>query len=320
MRFVSDMKFKRKKRLEQKNKPKPAYTPPVRTPEEQREIDIEMKRLYREYHVNAISKLIRAIETRKRERMEFDEALRQNEEHARAQTSGQNKEDKKDDTSKISNIIVSIILIISIIFTAYVMINSARGKAVKIFGRSVLKVVTGSMEPSIHVGDYIVVENVKTDTLAKGDIISFYSEQSDIDGLLVTHRIAEINPDGSFVTKGDANPVTDSVTVRPERIVGKYTGKARFFIWVGTFANIRKILLMAVMIITTAVAMYEAKTVMKISKKAAEEKAENEAKRREAAVREAIEAEKRRLAEIGYTAEGEVNTVDTGETDEEKDD
>ena len=77
---------------------------------------------------------------------------------------------------------------------------------------------------------------------------------------------------------------------------------------------------MAVMIITTAIAMYEAKTVMKISKKAAEEKAENEAKRREAAVREAIEAEKRRLAEIGYTAEGEVNTVDTGETDEEKDD
>ncbi|MBR1824588.1 MAG: signal peptidase I [Ruminococcus sp.] len=319
MRFVSDMKFKRKKRLEQKNKPKPAYTPPVRTPEEQREIDIEMKRLYREYHVNAISRVIRAVETRKREKQEFAEALRQNEEHAKA-AAGVQTEETEENTTKISNIIVSIILIISVIFTAYVMINSARGKAVRVFGKSVLKVVTGSMEPSIHVGDYIIVEKTDTDTLEAGDIISFYSEQSDINGLLVTHRIAEVEPDGSFVTKGDANPVTDSVTVRPERIVGKYTGKARFFIWVSTFANIRKILLLAVMITMTVIAMYEAKTVMNIGKKAVEEKAAEAEKQREAAIREAIEAEKRRLEEIGYKAEDEVNTVESGETDEREND
>ena len=318
MRFVSDMKFKRKKRLEQKNKPKPAYTPPVRTPEEQREIDMEMKRLYREYHVNAISKLIRAVKTIRREREEFNEALRKNEEQVKSLTQGKTEE-TKEKTSKISNIIVSIILVISIIFTAYVMVNSARGKAVNVFGKSVLKVVTGSMEPSIHVGDYIVVEKVDTSALEVGDIIAFYSEQSDIEGLLVTHRIAEINSDGSFVTKGDANPVTDSVTASPERVVGKYTGKARFFIWVSTFANIKKILLLAVMIFTTIAAMYEVRTVMKLGSKVAEEKAAEKEKRHQAAMREAIEAEKRRLAEIGYTAEGEVNTVDTGETDEEKD-
>ncbi len=62
MRFIGDIKFKRKKRLEAKNKPKPKYTPPNRTPEQQREIDIEMKRLYKEYHVTVIEKIRRVIE------------------------------------------------------------------------------------------------------------------------------------------------------------------------------------------------------------------------------------------------------------------
>ncbi len=62
MRFIGDVKFKRKKRLEAKNKPKPKYTPPNRTPEQQREIDKEMKRLYKEYHVTPLMKIKRAIE------------------------------------------------------------------------------------------------------------------------------------------------------------------------------------------------------------------------------------------------------------------
>ena len=62
MRFIGDIKFKRKKRLEAKNKPKPKYTPPNRTPEQQAEIDREMKRLYKEYHVTVFEKIKRVIE------------------------------------------------------------------------------------------------------------------------------------------------------------------------------------------------------------------------------------------------------------------
>ena len=62
MRFIGDMKFKRKKRLEAKNKPRPKYTPPKRTAEEQAAINKEMKRLYKEYHVTPIMKIKRAIE------------------------------------------------------------------------------------------------------------------------------------------------------------------------------------------------------------------------------------------------------------------
>ena len=70
----------------------------------------------------------------------------------------------------------------------------------------------------------------------------------------------------------------------------------------------------------TVIAMYEAKTVMNIGKKAVEEKAAEAEKQREAAIREAIEDEKRRLEEIGYKAEDEVNTVESGETDEREND
>ena len=65
MRFIGDIKFKRKKRLEAKNKPKPKYTPPKRTAEEQAAINKEMKRLYKEYHVTPVMKIKRAIEEAK---------------------------------------------------------------------------------------------------------------------------------------------------------------------------------------------------------------------------------------------------------------
>jgi hypothetical protein len=81
-RFIGDVKFKRKKAREMKNKPRPTYTPPVRTPEEQREINMEMKRLYREYHVNFVEKLVRAIENFKREKQEFAQSINESAEIA----------------------------------------------------------------------------------------------------------------------------------------------------------------------------------------------------------------------------------------------
>ena len=47
---------KRKKKLEAKNKPKPVYNPPQRTPLEEAKLKMEMERLYREYHVSLIER------------------------------------------------------------------------------------------------------------------------------------------------------------------------------------------------------------------------------------------------------------------------
>ena len=59
MRKIADIKFKRKKRKQDKNRPRPPYKPPVRTPEEQREIDQMMKKLYKQYHVTVFEKFRR---------------------------------------------------------------------------------------------------------------------------------------------------------------------------------------------------------------------------------------------------------------------
>ena len=318
MRFIGDMKFRRKKRLADKNKPKPAYTPPVRTPEEQKAIDTEMKRLYREYHVSVPKKLVRAVETRRKEKQELEKSIRESDASIRSEDI--DKAEKDDSVNRISNIIVAVITVIALIFVIYVMICSSKGKAVNVFGKSVLKVVTGSMEPSIHVGDYIVVEKTDADNLTEGDIISFYSEQSDIRGLLVTHRIVGKADDGSYITKGDANPVSDTVTVQKDKIVGKYNGKARFLIWVSSFMNVKKILLLLVVIPILIMSIYEAKTVVKLGREITEKEKMTPEEKREAAMREAIEKEKKRLEEMGYTPENEVNTSESRETDEKEND
>lgn len=62
MRKIGDIKFKRKKKKERRNKPRPVYKPPVRTAEEQRKIDAEMKRLYKEYHVSVAERFRRWLE------------------------------------------------------------------------------------------------------------------------------------------------------------------------------------------------------------------------------------------------------------------
>ena len=318
LRFISDMKFKRKKRLADKNKPKPAYTPPKRTPEEQKAIDLEMKRLYREYHVSIFKKIALAVEERKKNRLEIERSIRESE--ASISNEDISKAEKDDGVNRVSNIIVAVITAIALAFVIYVMVCSAHGKAVKVFDKSVLKVVTGSMEPSIHVDDYIIVEKTDTDKLMDGDIISFYSEQSDIRGLLVTHRIVGKNADGSYITKGDANPVSDTVSVPQDKIVGKYTGKARFFIWVNSFVNVKKLLLLLVVLPMLAISLYEAKTVVKIGREVAEKDKLTPEEKRKAAMREAIEKEKKRLEEMGYDPENEVNTIESRETDEKEND
>ena len=46
------------------------------------------------------------------------------------------------------------VLIIITMLTAYIMISNMQNKPAVLFGRSIVKAVSGSMVPSIHCGDY----------------------------------------------------------------------------------------------------------------------------------------------------------------------
>lgn len=80
-------------------------------------------------------------------------------------------------------------------------------------------VTSDSMSPTIDDGEgFVAVPAVVTGEVQPGDVIVYESAN----GELVTHRVAEVTTEG-YVTRGDANPVTDQdeghPPVRDERIV-----------------------------------------------------------------------------------------------------
>jgi signal peptidase len=82
-----------------------------------------------------------------------------------------------------------------------------------VFGLGYAVILSGSMEPEFIPGDMVIIR--RQDAYEAGDIITFQ-----LSGRPVTHRIAEVTPDG-FITRGDANNSDDRETVGRDRVVGK---------------------------------------------------------------------------------------------------
>ena len=104
-------------------------------------------------------------------------------------------------------------------------------------------------------------------SIFKDDIIAFYTEDQEIKGKMVIHRIVDILEDGSFVMKGDANPVADPLTVRGDQVVGKYKGRLRFLNWISSFVSVKKLFLLAVIIPMFLMSIYEVSTLARLFKK-----------------------------------------------------
>ncbi len=100
----------------------------------------------------------------------------------------------------ISNILIFLIIIffINIFYSKFIL----KDNLIKIFGKSVVIVTTGSMEPEINAGDLVIISDREYYKI--GDIITYQDDE----GFLVTHRIIEMNQD-TFIAKGDANNLSD---------------------------------------------------------------------------------------------------------------
>lgn len=81
------------------------------------------------------------------------------------------------------------------------------------------------MEPNLAVGEVIVTKSVAMDKVKVGDIVSFRSQSPDMFGVIITHRVVEIDTDENnekrFLTKGDANLSVDGRYVLESNFVGK---------------------------------------------------------------------------------------------------
>ena len=82
----------------------------------------------------------------------------------------------------------------------------------KVAGFAQIIVISGSMQPTIQVGDLLIIH--EKENYREQDIITYRSN-----GRLVTHRILEIDTEHALV-RGDANNVTDD-PVPLENIEGK---------------------------------------------------------------------------------------------------
>lgn len=99
-----------------------------------------------------------------------------------------------------------------------------------LFGRQVMVVTSGSMEPSIPVGAIVVTRMVPVDDLGVGDVITYRPKG----GSTTTHRIVKVErrEPGSamFVTKGDAN---EDVDPKATAIVGEVASAERVIPFLG---------------------------------------------------------------------------------------
>ena len=112
----------------------------------------------------------------------------------------------------ISGVLVGIVVLLAIALVG-----------VRLIGLQPYVVLSGSMEPTYHVGSLIYVKSVDYKELKAGDPITYMISQDTV----VTHRIIEVlvdqeDPDTiRYFTQGDANAQPDGTSVHYKNIIGK---------------------------------------------------------------------------------------------------
>ena len=92
-----------------------------------------------------------------------------------------------------------------------------------VFGVKPVVVLSGSMEPAIKTGDFILIRDTDPTSLQEGDVVCYLSS-----GTAVTHRIKSITAgeDGTlrFITQGDNNNAADQLSVAVDQVQGVWNG------------------------------------------------------------------------------------------------
>ncbi len=122
--------------------------------------------------------------------------------------------------------ILILLLVVGIIFIAYIFDakkNAESGDWKPPLYNAYI-IVSQSMTPVIKVNDAIITKRVAAKEIEVGDVVTYYSENPQYPGIMITHRVIEKNQvDGEyyFVTKGDYNQIADPLTVKESQVYGK---------------------------------------------------------------------------------------------------
>ena len=121
---------------------------------------------------------------------------------------------------------ITTVLVILIVILAVLLVG------VRLVGFRVFTVLSGSMEPTYHVGSLIYVKDVDYRQLEAGDVITFMLDENTV----ATHRIIQVVPDEDepevlrFATQGDANDAAERTLGQYKNVIGA-TVFARRQLW-----------------------------------------------------------------------------------------
>ncbi|MBQ8000617.1 MAG: signal peptidase I [Ruminococcus sp.] len=126
---------------------------------------------------------------------------------------------------KIKRIFGVVLIVILVVVLIYVLVSRISGETPTMFGYSMLRVSSESMEPELNIGDIILVKEVEPQTLAKGDVITYQGLEGPVAGKLITHQIVSepYEKDGLyyFTTRGIKPGALDDPEIDHTQIHGK---------------------------------------------------------------------------------------------------
>lgn len=125
----------------------------------------------------------------------------------------------------LSTVLITIVVLLTVLLAG-----------VRLFGLTPYTVLSGSMEPTYHVGSIVYVKKVDVTTLKVGDPITFHLTGN----VIATHRIIEVHGAGTsdlgFRTQGDANKTEDGITPATA-VIGKVVFNIPYLGYVSNFVQ-----------------------------------------------------------------------------------
>ncbi len=137
----------------------------------------------------------------------------------------------------VKNIFFGVLITVMVGLLVFTLAARMNGETPTVFGHTLYRVSSGSMEPALKVGDIILCKECDPMTLKNGDIITYNGTTGELAGKRVTHRVVKepyLNEaDGGYylVTKGDDNPAEDK-PISTSQVTGIFKTKLEFVKWI----------------------------------------------------------------------------------------
>lgn len=134
-----------------------------------------------------------------------------------AEQSKQTKQKKSNPILKAISIATKTVLWALIVITLTLLLITVASRKTDILGYRMYIIMSGSMEPTIHVKDAIITKQI--DEPQNGDIIAFENGN-----MITVHRIIKVYTEGDnrlYQTKGDNNNADDPGLVQKTQVKGK---------------------------------------------------------------------------------------------------